>query len=465
MDIHSQQNQWQKIKAEVQLHLAPIAFSKWIAPLDQIKLTEDNLTITVPNSVCYHGLMTECAEALQFAKSQVAPEISLLINLPSTDGSQETESSLDGPEFDLASPKVKVTRTPDQQSFSRTLSGHTSLNRDYHFDSFVGGPSNQFALSSAIKVAQNPGQTYNPLFFYGDTGLGKTHLLYAIGNYVTQHNPSAVVTYVSSETFMNELVYCLRFDKMHDFRNKYRTCDVLLVDDIQFLKGNKKSTQEEFFHTFNALYEQKKQIVLTSDKFPQDIPDIEDRLRSRFQWGLTADIQTPDREHRIAILHQKARQFNIKLPHDVAELLASHHGKRNIRQLESAIKTVAAFADLQGKTIDINMVKETFQHLIPETAQQLTIEIVQKIVADHFKLRVTDLKSQNRQRTLTLPRQLAIYLSRFRTKASLSEIGAEFGGRDHTTILHAVRKITEDRLKDLDLKAHLESLERKIEQI
>lgn len=465
MDNHSSQIQWQKIKSELQDRLAPITFNKWIAPLDQIKITEENLIITVPNSVCYHGLMTECADALQFAKNQISPEISLIINLPNTDSPFDHEICNEVADLKLPSPKIKVTKTVEQQAFSKAITGNTSLNRDYQFESFVGGPSNQFALSSAIKVAQNPGQTYNPLFFYGETGLGKTHLLYAIGNHVSRQNPSAVVTYVSSETFMNELVYCLRFDKMHEFRNKYRTCDVLLVDDIQFLKGNKKSTQEEFFHTFNALYEQKKQIVLTSDKFPQDIPDIEDRLRSRFQWGLTADIQTPDREHRIAILHQKARQFNIKLPEDVAELLASHHGKRNIRQLESAIKTVAAFADLQGRPIDVGMVKETFQHLIPETAQQLTIEIVQKIVADYFKLRVTDLKSQNRQRTLTLPRQLAIYLSRYRTKASLSEIGAEFGGRDHTTVLHAVRKITDDRLKDLDLKAHLESLERKIEQI
>jgi chromosomal replication initiator protein len=314
-----------------------------------------------------------------------------------------------------------------------------------------------------MAVADAPGQAYNPLFIYGSTGLGKTHLLHAVGHRVLRDKSDAVIIYISSERFMNEMIYCIRFNKMWDFRRKYRNCDLFLVDDIQFISG-KDRTQEEFFHTFNTLYEAKKQIVITSDMFPQDIPDIEDRLRNRFQWGLIADIQPPSIEHRIAILINKAASLGIKLNDDVAYYIASH-AKRNIRELEGALHRIVAFSALHGRSIDIQLAAEGFQNVISEAPKRLTVESIQKVVAEHFKIRVTDLKSKRRQRALTVPRQIAMYLSRVRTNASFPEIGARFGGKDHTTVMHAVKKIESDRANDLDLKTSIEALERKIEQL
>jgi chromosomal replication initiator protein len=293
--------------------------------------------------------------------------------------------------------------------------------------------------------------------------LGKTHLLQAVGNSILKNNPDALITYISSERFMNEMVYCLRFNKMAEFRKKYRTSDVILVDDIQFL-SRKDATQEEFFHTFNALYEAKKQIVVTSDVFPQDIPDIEDRLRNRFQWGLIADIQPPDIEHRVAILMSKAEKQAIHLSPEVAEYIAQR-AKGSVRVLEGALRRVAAFASLQGRHIDLSLASEVLQNIIGETPRRLTIDVIQKSVADHFKLRISDLKSKKRQRAYALPRQIAMFLSRTKTNSSFPEIGVKFGGKDHTTVMHAVRKIEKDRAKDLELKSNIEALERKIDQL
>jgi chromosomal replication initiator protein len=337
------------------------------------------------------------------------------------------------------------------------------LNPAYTFESFVRGDSNQFAHATCMAVADAPGQAYNPLFIYGSTGLGKTHLLHAVGHRILQCRPNAVITYISSERFMNEMIYCIRFNKMWDFRRKYRNCDVFLVDDIQFISG-KERTQEEFFHTFNSLYEAKKQIVITSDLFPQDIPDIEDRLRNRFQWGLIADIQPPSIEHRVAILINKGASLGIQLSEEVS-LYIANHAKRNVRELEGALHRIAAFAALQGRPIDLELASETFQNVLGEAPKRVTIELIQKTVAEHFKIRVTDLKSKKRQRALTIPRQIAMYLARVRTNASFPEIGTRFGGKDHTTVMHAVRKIELERVSDLDLKTSIEALERKIEQL
>ena len=262
---------------------------------------------------------------------------------------------------------------------------------------------------------------------------------------------------------MNEMIYCLRFAKMWDFRKKYRNCDVFLVDDIQFISG-KKATQEEFFHTFNTLYAAKKQIVITSDMFPKDIPDIEDRLRNRFQWGLIADIQSPSVEHRIAILYSKADKLNIRLRPDVAEYIAKH-AKRNVRELEGALHRINAFAALQGEEITMDLAIRTFRDVLGEAPKRLTIEAVQKIVAEHFKVKIADLKSKSRQRAFALPRQVAMYLARKLTNASYPDIGDKFGGKDHTTVMHNVKKIEETLDRDLDLKAHVETLERQLEQL
>ncbi len=357
-------------------------------------------------------------------------------------------------------------RSSSDTLFSHSLSRKTKLNPNYTFDTFVRGPSNQFALAACYNVAENPGKTYNPLFIYGATGLGKTHLLHAVGNHIIKTNPNATIAYISSERFMNELIYCLRHNKIIDFRQKYRHCDLFLMDDIQFISGNKAATQEEFFHTFNTLYEAKKQIIITSDLFPQDIPDIEERLRNRFQWGLIADIQPPDIEHRIAILYSKAEQLGIRLSIDVAEYIANLV-RRNVRELEGALHRLAAFAALHGKTLDKTLAMETFSNMLSEDSSkpQMMIDAVQKIVAEHFQIKTSDLKSKRRHKALTLPRQVAMYLARKFTKTSYPEIGEKFGGKDHTTVMHAVRKITSERKRNMDLMVHLESLERVLERL
>ena len=349
--------------------------------------------------------------------------------------------------------------------FSHSLTRKTKLNPHYTFDTFVRGPSNQFALAACYNVAENLGKTYNPLFIYGATGLGKTHLLHAVGNHMLKTNPNAMVAYISSERFMNELIYCLRHNKIIDFRQKYRHCDLFLMDDIQFISGNKAATQEEFFHTFNTLYEAKKQIIITSDLFPQDIPDIEERLRNRFQWGLIADIQAPDIEHRIAILYSKAEQLGVRLSLDVAEYIANFV-KRNVRELEGALHRLAAFAALHGRVLDKSLAIETFSSVLSEdSTKPHLIDAVQKVVAEHFEIRTSDLKSKKRHKALTLPRQIAMYLCRKFTKTSYPEIGEKFGGKDHTTVMHAVRKITLERKKNMALIVHLDALERMIERL
>lgn len=460
---------WQQIKSELRNFLDQKQYDAWISCLEAKESSDNEIIIVVPNQVFYHGIISECFDAIETCKAKLGIETSIRFEV---EGSPEIGSFEDlhfqdtGQSIEPRGSEGHKVSAPKDAGILPTNSvrPNVNLNNSYTFANFVGGPSNQFAMASCLNVAKNPGQAYNPLFIYGSTGLGKTHLLHAVGNYVSTHNQGANVTYISSERFMNEMIYCLRFNKMWDFRQKYRHCDVFLVDDIQFISGKKKTTQEEFFHTFNSLYEAKKQIVITSDLFPQDIPDIEDRLRNRFQWGLIADIQPPDVEHRVAILNKKALELNITLPNDVATYIASH-AKRNVRELEGNLHRIAAFAALQGRAIDMSLTIETFQNVLGEVSRNLNIDTVQKTVADHFNVRVLDLKSKKRQRALTLPRQIAMFLSRKLTNASFPEIGDQFGGKDHSTVMHAVKKIEKDKTLDLDLKAHIETLERQLEQM
>ncbi len=465
---------WEQLKLKLAEVLNPEDYSVWIAPLQAKEVGPTEIVVSLPNLVFYQGLLDNFLDKIEHCKSQLGID-HILIRF-------ETETSVCGSEgfakellaaHDLSTSESealdgeKLGAEFEQNSggtvVSRSLSLKSNLNTNYTFETFVKGPSNQFANATCHAVADAPGQAYNPLFIYGSTGLGKTHLLHAVGAKVLERNQNAVVTYISSERFMNEMIYCLRFNKMWDFRRKYRHCDVFLVDDIQFISG-KGRTQEEFFHTFNALHEAKKQIVITSDLFPQDIPDIEDRLRNRFQWGLIADIQPPDLETRMAILQKKAETLAIKLRDDVAHYIANH-AKRNVRELEGALHRIAAYSVLHGRALDLELAAETFQNVLGEPPKRLTVEMIQKTVADHFKIRIADLKSKRRQRALTIPRQIAMYLCRSRTKSSFPEIGIKFGGKDHTTVMHAVRKIEEDRAQDLDLKTLLEALERKLEQL
>jgi len=453
--MQSSSSPWNLIKNKLRDIIDKDSFSAWIDPLKAQFNGSDEILITVPNQGFYQGLLKGYIEHLEHCKNS--------LNFSQLHYRFQFQKEKKPPT--TIQEKTHNPQTSQQQEylpFSRHLTLKGNLNHQYTFETFVKGPSNQFAHASCANVSENPGLNYNPLFIYGSTGLGKTHLLHAIGNQVLKNNPKAFVTYISSERFTNEMIYCLRFNKMWDFRRKYRECDVLLVDDIQFISG-KKSTQEEFFHTFNSLYETKKQIVVTSDLFPQDISDIEERLRNRFQWGLIADIQPPDMEHRIAILQNKSDQLGIALGDDVAEYIAKQI-YRNIRELEGALHRITAFAALEGRTINKELACEIFRNINPSKKyeKELTIDFIQKLVCKFYKIKLSDLKSKKRQRILSRPRQLAMYLSREYTKESFPEIGKVFGGKDHTTVIHAYNKILNEIKTNHELKNDLESIARRI---
>ena len=327
----------------------------------------------------------------------------------------------------------------------------SQLNPKYQFDAFVVGSGNQFAMAAAQAVAERPSKAYNPLFLYGGSGMGKTHLMHAIGHDVKRRQPHASISYVSGEKFTNEMINSVRhdYDRMTTFRNKYRTVDVLLIDDIQFLAG-KERTQEEFFHTFNALHESMKQIVIASDRPPKELADFEDRLRSRFEWGLIADIQPPDLETKVAILQKKAESENTQLPTDVALFIASNV-RTNVRELEGALVRVIAWCSLHGVEITLAVTQQCLKQFIDTQVRKITIEAIQRTVAEQFGMRVAELKQKNNSRQIVVPRQIAMYLAKQMTEASLPEIGRQFGGKHHTTVMHSIAKIDELRRTDKDL--------------
>jgi chromosomal replication initiator protein len=335
-------------------------------------------------------------------------------------------------------PKVAESTTANTRVVE-TDSLDLNLNPKYTFETFVVGSSNQFAHAAALAVADSPSNTYNPLYIYGGVGLGKTHLMHAIGQRVRELNRHLRLCYISSERFMNELINAIRYDQTMPFREKYRTIDVLLIDDIQFLAG-KERTQEEFFHTFNALYDNQKQIVISSDCPPREIPTLEERLHSRFEWGLIADIQPPDLETKVAILRKKAESEKLELPDNVALFMASKI-RSNIRELEGSLVRLTALASLKGETITLPLAQEALKNIMDEDERVVTIEVIQKVVADYYNLKVADLKSKTNSRNIAVPRQVAMYICKMLTKASLPEIGREFGGKHHTTVLHSVNKI------------------------
>jgi chromosomal replication initiator protein len=326
--------------------------------------------------------------------------------------------------------------------------GPAGLNPRYTFDSFIVGSSNQFAHAACRAVAEAPSRSYNPLFIYGGVGLGKTHLMHAVGQYVLMHDRNLKLTYISSERFMNEMINAVRYDRVIDFRERYRTVDVLLVDDIQFLAG-KEGTQTEFFHTFNALYDSQKQIVLSSDCPPHEIPQLEERLRSRFEWGLIADIQSPDLETKVAILKKKAETEAVPLPDNVAIYIAGKI-KSNIRELEGSLIRLIAYASLTGQQITLALAQEVLKNILDHEEKAVTIDIIQKFVADYYNLKLADLKSRNNSKSVAMPRQIAMYLCKSLTHASLPEIGRSFGGKHHSTVIHSIRKVEDMRKKDGD---------------
>jgi chromosomal replication initiator protein len=344
-----------------------------------------------------------------------------------------------GPEesaFEAVAPKVEA------------LPGPAGLNPRYTFDTFIVGSSNQFAHAACRAVAEAPSRSYNPLFIYGGVGLGKTHLMHAVGQYVLKYNRGMKLTYISAERFMNEVINAVRYDRIIDFRERYRTVDVLLVDDVQFIAG-KEGTQTEFFHTFNALYDSQKQIVISSDCQPSEIPSLEERLRSRFEWGLIADIQSPDLETRIAILRKKAEAEAVPLADDVAMYIAGKI-RSNIRELEGSLIRLVAYASLTGQEITLSLAQQVLRNLVDRDEKAITIETIQKFVAEYYKLKLADLKSRNNSKSIAMPRQIAMYLCKTLTHGSLPEIGRSFGGKHHSTVIHSIRKVEVMRQNDPD---------------
>jgi len=350
---------------------------------------------------------------------------------------------------------ITVTRVADHVKTRRGI----QLNPKYTFQNFVVGAGNQFAHAACMAVAEQPGKTYNPLFIYGGVGLGKTHLLNAIGNHVAE-KMDLRIAYLTTEQFTNEVINSIRYDKMIDLRKRYRHIDMLMIDDIQFLIG-KERTQEEFFHTFNSLYEGHKQIVLSSDRFPKDMPGIEERLRSRFEWGLIADLQPPDIETRIAILRKKSEDEGIMLPEDVIQLL-SNTMKSNVRELEGSLVRLGAYASLTGQAIALEMAKNVLRDLIGDKKKVVAMEDIQEAVCAQFHVKLAELKSRRRSKTLVHPRQIAMYLCRELTDASYPEIGRQFGGKDHTTIIHACKQVAKAKESDAALHATIEALKEQI---
>jgi len=442
------ENLWSKVTDSLRERITPQNFDIWIKPIQFLSMDGENVELQVPNRFFKDWIAehyaTHIKEVLSFITER---HCTLHFRI----GNQKSdEKLLPSP----SSPKREQKGTPAPSAI---------FNPKYTFENFVVGSSNQFAHAACLAVADQPAKNYNPFFIYGGVGLGKTHLLHAIGNHILQHRilPEVKkICYVSSEEFTNELINALRFEKMDEFRSKYRKMDILLIDDIQFIAG-KERTQAEFFHTFNSLYEARKQIVVTSDKFPKDIPDFEERLRSRFEWGLIADIQPPDIETKVAILRKKAESEKISLPNDVAFYLASQIDS-NVRILEGSLIRMGAYASLTKTPIDIQLAKEVLKNIIKPKEELISIDSIQKVVSQFFNIKFSDLRVKRKYKGYVLPRQVAMYLSRKLTPASLLEIGDKFGGKDHSTVLYSIKKIEQKMEKEASFRETVQNLHNRI---
>ncbi len=424
---------WNAVLDQVKGKVSHNDYRVWMTRIIPLLLTERALEVEVPNKFFQHWLTENYLPLIKGALLQVlGKECEIIFKLTKR------------PVAQTHPPRLMLRHQPPGL-------GHITFNKKYTFENFVVGPSNQFANAACLAVANLPGKNYNPLFIYGGVGLGKTHLLNAIGNHIIHNTIGSdlnKICYLSAEEFTNELINSIRYEKMGEFREKFRNMNVLLIDDIQFIAG-KERTQAEFFHTFNSLHEARKQIVVTSDKFPRDITNFEERLRSRFEWGLIADIQAPDIETKVAILKKKAQLENILVPNNVAFFLASNTSS-NIRVLEGCLIRIGAFSKLTNADITLDLAKDVLRNIIKPEERSVPIESIQKTVASYFNLRVSDLKAKKKTKQIVLARQIAIYLSRKLSKLSLIEIGERFGGKDHSTVLHAVNKM--DRQMQTDQK-------------
>jgi chromosomal replication initiator protein len=427
--MYNAEELWKKVVQNLQQQLSPESFNLWVQPLKPVSFNNNIFTVLVPNKYFSDWLKSH-------QKTNIEKIISTELQTAVTLEFQELQ--------DLTSILKKVEDIQEPTSVAQPAKSPTddNCNLRYTFDRFVVGASNRFAHASCEAVAKDPGRQFNPLFLYGGVGLGKTHLLHAIGNYIRKNNPALRVLYVTSEKFINEFIDSLRFEKPASFRNKYRNLDCLLIDDIQFLVG-KQSSQEEFFYTFNTLYDSHKQVVITSDRPPKELPMLEPRLISRFEWGVIADIQPPDLETRIAIMRKKAEEERLYIPDDVVLYIATQI-KSNIRELEGSLLRITAFSAFTGTPLTVDSVQKILKDVVrpPEDSAPITIDKIQKVVAKHFNLDLKDMKSKRRTDAVAFPRQIAMYLARTLTdEFSTTEIGDEFGGKDHTTVMHACNKI------------------------
>lgn len=433
---------WEEAREIMRNELMAVSFSTWIETIDPIAIDGDTLILQTTGNLNRNVLENRYNDLIKNTIKHIT-------------GTSFNIKYIIPEENTLEQMKPQPTQE-NTNSFE-----HTNLNPRYVFNEFVVGNSNRFAHAASLAVSESPAKAYNPLFIYGGVGLGKTHLMHAIGHYILSQNKNARVYYVSSEKFTNELINSIKDDKNEAFRNKYRTVDVLLVDDIQFIAG-KERTQEEFFHTFNALYEANKQIIVSSDRPPKEIPTLEDRLRSRFEMGLITDIQAPDFETRIAILRKKSERDRIDIPNDVFDFIASKI-KSNIRELEGALNRVIAYATLTKKDVDINLVNEALKDVFSSsTIRKIDVELIKTVVAEYFNIKIDDFDSKKRTRQIAYPRQVAMYICRELTDLSLPKIGEEFGGRDHTTVIHACEKISQEISSDYEMKNRIDALIKEI---
>lgn len=442
------ENFWPKAIDSLRERVGQQNFDIWIKPIQFVSFEEERVRLEVPNRFFKEWINEHYTSQIKEVLSRIIEKPCQIEFLIKNEKGNEKAS---------LSPPIQKKET------GKAPSAGAIFNTKYTFDNFVVGASNQFAHAACLAVANTPAKNYNPLFIYGGVGLGKTHLLHAIGNHILQQRifqDVKKICYLSAEEFTNELINSLRFDKMDEFRTKFRRMDILLIDDIQFIAG-KERTEEEFFHTFNSLHEARRQIVVTSDKFPKDIPNFEERLRSRFEWGLIADIQPPDIETKVAILRKKAESEKISLPNDVAFFLASQIDS-NIRVLEGCLIRIGAFASLTKTTVNIDVTKEVLKNIIKPKEALISIDTIQKTVGDAFNIKISDLKMKRKLKGFVLPRQVAMYLSRRLTDASLLEIGDKFGGKDHSTVLHSIKKVEDKMAQEPSFREMVENLKGRI---
>ncbi|HEX7056508.1 MAG TPA: chromosomal replication initiator protein DnaA [Bacilli bacterium] len=447
MDSHANEL-WNQVLSVIQTKLSKPSFDTWLKSTKALVFDEDSLLICAPNNFAREWLENRYTKLIKSNVQEVTGRDVTISFVLEKDAKNVEQNKL-------------APQLPKRQTISTDEAYSTMLNPKYTFDTFVIGAGNRFAHAASLAVAEAPAKAYNPLFLYGGVGLGKTHLMHAIGHYILEHNPHAKVLYISSEKFTNEFINAIRDNRGESFRNKYRNIDILLIDDIQFIAG-KDGTQEEFFHTFNALHEEHKQIIISSDRPPKEIPTLEERLRSRFEWGLITDIQPPDLETRIAILRKKAKAENLDIPNEALMYIASQIDT-NIRELEGALIRVVAYSSLINEDISSHLAAEALKDIIPANRPKvITVEHIQQKVGEFYGIRLEEFKARKRTKAVAFPRQVAMYLARELTDLSLPKIGDAFGGRDHTTVIHAHEKITEAIKKDKELYKIINSIKDKI---